>query len=60
MFQDMDSGLSTAPVKNTVLAASSLIMNMKGGSATKLVIGYLGHCYLIMSTAAAAASVYAF
>lgn len=56
----MDSGLSTAPVKNTVLAASSLIMNMKGGSATKLVIGYLGHCYLIMSTAAAAASVYAF
>jgi hypothetical protein len=29
MFQDMDSGLSTAPVKNTVLAASSLIMNMK-------------------------------
>jgi hypothetical protein len=44
-------GLSTAPAKNTVLAAASLIMNIKRWSATKLGAGYGAQVFLFVAAA---------
>jgi hypothetical protein len=43
-------GLSTAPAKNTVLAAASLIMNIKRWSATKVLgAGYVAQVFLFVA-----------